>query len=191
MRASGCLLILPILSISAFSNTAQIPCEAPGAPVPPDSVGSCKAEGPVLTNKTGKIQCLDTDSLVKRSAQCVAPKMPAMAQQTRIEAQVTVNLVDGQGTVACVYFIRGHPLLAAFAIDAAKDWTFRPMKKGGKSLSFYGHVTFYYSTTQNEKNENPCTIWEVHHLTSPRHQNLCNGASGQTRVEVKNGHKTL
>lgn len=32
-----------------------------------------------------------------------------MAQLARIEGQITVNiLVDGQGTVACVYFIRGH-----------------------------------------------------------------------------------
>jgi TonB family protein len=85
--------------------------------------------------------------------------MPAMARQARIEGQVTVNiLVDRKGQVACAHLIQGHPLLAASAIEAAKEWTFRPMEQSGKSVSFYGHLSLRFSTSLTEQDENPCTV---------------------------------
>jgi TonB family protein len=156
---SRSLLILTLMLTFALSDTAQLTSEALAALVPLDSVGSCKAEGPVFADKGGKPVWLETDSLLKRATHCAAPKMPAMAQLARIEGQVTVNiLVDGKGQVACAHLIRGHPLLAASAIDAAKNWTFRPTEQKGRSVSFYGHLTFRFSTAGARKVENPCTV---------------------------------
>lgn len=98
---SRSLLILTLMLTFALSDIAQITSEAPAVPVPLDSVGSCKAEGPVFADKGGKPVWLETDSLLKRATHCAAPKMPAMAQLARIEGQVTVNiLVDRKGGVA-------------------------------------------------------------------------------------------
>jgi len=119
----------------------------------------CKADGPLLTDKAGNPIWLDTKALVKRANHCGAPRMPALARQARIEGQVLVDiLVNQQGKVACVQLIQGHPMLASSAIDAAKDWAFRPMKKGRQAVSFYGHLAFHFSTGEIAKDENPCTV---------------------------------
>lgn len=76
----------------------------------------------------------------------------------RLEGQVLVEiLVDEKGKVSCARVVSGHPLLVASAIDAAKDWTFRPVKQDGKKVSFYGHLSFHFSTGQISK-KNPCTV---------------------------------
>ena len=124
-----------------------------------DSQTPCTVEGPLLSDKDGNAVWLNTDTLLKRAIHCKAPSMPAMARQARIEGQVLVDiLVDRNGQVTCARLISGHPLLVASAIDAAKDWKFRPMKQHGKAVSSYGYLRFHFSTGGTPKNENPCTV---------------------------------
>lgn len=119
----------------------------------------CQSEGPVLVGKDGKPIWLDTSALIKRATHCVAPQMPALYRQVRLEGQVQVDiLVGNNGRVACARLVHGHPLVAASAIDAAKDWTFRPMTQGGKTVSFYGHLSFSFSTSSMRKEESPCAV---------------------------------
>src|SRR5262249_9585771 len=119
----------------------------------------CKPEGPMLTDKAGTPIWVDTDTLVKRARHCVGPKMPALFRQSRIEGQVLVDiLVNERGKVECAQLIHGHPLLVGAAIDAAKDWTFRPMKQRGRAVSFYGHLQFHFSTGGYAKGESSCTV---------------------------------
>ena len=147
-------LVLAFTWTFSLSGIAQI-----ASPAPLGSMGACKAEGPMFADKGGKPVWLDTDALLKRAIHCSAPLMPALARQARIEGQVLVDiLVDRKGQVACAHLIVGHPLLAGSAIDAAKDWTFRPMKQNRKTVSFYGHLHFRFSTAQNPKGEDPCTV---------------------------------
>jgi protein TonB len=85
--------------------------------------------------------------------------MPALARQARIEGQVLVDiLVDQQGNVACAQLIYGHPMLAGSAVEAAKDWTFRPKKQKGHAVSFYGHLRFHFSTGGIVKGESACIV---------------------------------
>jgi TonB family protein len=119
----------------------------------------CKAEGLVLADKSGKPVRLSTDALLKRATRCAAPQMPPLLRQAELNAQVLVDIfVDGRGQVQCVRVVSGHPLLTGSAVDAAKNWTFRPMRKNGKEVSFYGHLRFHFSTGAISKNENPCTV---------------------------------
>ena len=102
----------------------------------------CPTEGPVL----GRV--LETKELIKRSSHCEPPKMPALLRQARFQGGVVVSiLVDSQGKVTCAQLIHGHPLIAAAALEAAKKWTFRPMKRRGRPVSFFGHLTFQFSTS--------------------------------------------
>jgi TonB family protein len=124
-----------------------------------DAVDSCKCDGPLLTDKDGKPIWLNTNDLIKGAAHCVAPQMPPLARQAEIDAYVSVDiLVDEKGKVVCVRLIKGHPLGASSAIEAAKNWVFRPKTERGKSVSFYGHLRFHFSTGPTAKNENPCTV---------------------------------
>ena len=119
----------------------------------------CKPDGPLLRDKGGNPIWLDTDALVKGATHCVAPRMPALMRQARIQGQVLVDiLVDLHGKVSCVQLINGHPMLAASAIDAAKEWTFRPIRKRRQVVSFYGHLSFYFSTGELPKGLNPCLV---------------------------------
>src|ERR1035437_2828298 len=122
-------------------------------------VAACGSDGPLLMRKDGKPRWLDTKALLERATHCVAPQMPAMARQVRIKGQVLVDiLVDTKGKVACAKVIIGHPMLIGPAVEAAKDWTFRPKKQNGKVVSFYGHLQFFFSTGGTGKGENPCTV---------------------------------
>jgi TonB family protein len=74
--------------------------------------------------------------------------MPALMRQAHIQGTVLVSIyVDRQGKVACVDLIHGHPLMAAASMDAAKQWTFRPMLPRVRPVSFFGHLAFTFSHT--------------------------------------------
>src|SRR5260370_42280638 len=90
------------------------------------SVALCPSDGPLLTDKAGKAIWLDTNTLLKNATPCVAPQMPPLARQARIDGYVLVDiLVDGNDNVACVQLIHGHPLLAASSAAAAEGSRFR------------------------------------------------------------------
>lgn len=124
-----------------------------------DSKALCTTQHPVYSGRDGKPIWSETDSLLKSATHCTAPKMPPLTRQAEIEGYVSVDiLVNDMGKVWCDRLVRGHPMLASSAIDAAKVWTFRPMKQNGKSVWFYGHLRFHFSTGEVKKDENPCTV---------------------------------
>jgi TonB family protein len=93
-----------------------------------------------------------SDALLKRSSHCVSPQLPPLARQARIHGTVSVSiLVDPQGKVMCVKAVKGHPLLVVPAMDAAKQWTFRPMTEGGRPVSFWGNLALEFSTNATGK----------------------------------------
>jgi TonB family protein len=139
----ACWVFLVLAGVSFSSGTLQ----DADRPHPAASLGSCTNEGPVLTDSGGEPIWLSTTALLKNATHCIAPQMPALFRQARIEGLVLVDiLVDEKGQVACAQLISGHPLVAGSAIDAAKDWTFRPKKQRGRAVSFYGHLRFHFST---------------------------------------------
>lgn len=120
---------------------------------------SCTTDQPLYADRDGKPIWLNTNSLLKMANHCSAPKMPALANQARIEGDVFVDiLVNDKGRVQCVRQVSGHPLLTSSAMNAAKDWTFHPIRRDGKAVWFYGHLRFHFSTGEIKKDENTCTV---------------------------------
>jgi TonB family protein len=119
----------------------------------------CTTEQPAYADRDGKPLWFESDSLLKRATHCTSPKMPDMARSLRLEGYVSVDiLVNDTGKVSCVRLANGHPMFASSAINAAKQWTFQPMKQDGKAVWFYGHLRFHFSTGKISENENPCTV---------------------------------
>src|ERR1700676_4418238 len=57
----------------------------------------------------------------------VAPEYPAHAKQARIQGAVLMRvIVNKEGNVANIKLISGHSLLGPAAIDAVKQWKYRP-----------------------------------------------------------------
>ncbi len=120
---------------------------------------ACQSDGPTLSDQHGRPIWIDTDSLVKSATHCIAPSLPPLARWARIEGHVLLDIVvDQEGKVACIEVEDGHPLLAPSALEAARQWTFRPRKQNGKAVSFYGHLRFHFSTASVSEKEDACTV---------------------------------
>ena len=70
-----------------------------------------------------------------------APEYPIEAQKQGIQGQVWVKLlVDEHGNVEKVDVVRGDPVLAKAAVDAARKWKFQPFIKNGKAIKVTGQM---------------------------------------------------
>jgi TonB family protein len=65
----------------------------------------------------------------------VAPVYPTLAIQAHIAGTVVLHvIINKQGTVREVEMVSGHPLLEKSAIDAVKQWRYRPTLLNGRAV---------------------------------------------------------
>lgn len=65
----------------------------------------------------------------------VKPQYPPLAVQARIQGTVVLQAVIGRdGTVHDLRLVSGHPMLAPAAIEAAKQWRYRPYLLNGEPV---------------------------------------------------------
>jgi protein TonB len=139
---------------SAAANAGVQPSAATRAAVaPPASIGLADAKSdtkndskrdaatssiatsysaPVPGEKSAVI--LSSKGAESRLAQSVAPKYPA---ETRSEGTVILKaVVDENGKVEGLRLVEGNAALATAAIQAVKQWRYRPYVRDGKAQSF-------------------------------------------------------
>ena len=76
----------------------------------------------------------------------VAPKYPPEAGRTRIEGMVVLLAVIGKdGTVEDVRVERGLPVLAQAAIEAVKQWRYRPYLLNGEPVEVDSQITINFT----------------------------------------------
>jgi len=101
----------------------------------------------------------DTESLVRNATHCAAPQKPGVLDRSRLDGYVVIDiLVDDQGKVSCARVVSGHPLLFGSAIQAVKDWAFRPKRQDGKGVWFYGLLRFHFVDRGTKNPERSCTV---------------------------------
>jgi TonB family protein len=72
---------------------------------------------PVIVSNLGE------GSLIYR----VQPNYPELARQARVQGAVELRaLISKSGTIENLVVVRGHPMLAAAALDAVRRWRYRP-----------------------------------------------------------------
>ena len=65
----------------------------------------------------------------------VQPIYPPEAKQARIQGVVRLNVIVGKdGTMQDVQVASGHPMLAFAALDAVRQWTYRPTLLNGEPV---------------------------------------------------------
>jgi protein TonB len=65
----------------------------------------------------------------------VTPAYPSLAKTARIQGHVLLAVIIGtNGSVQEVKLVSGHPLLAAAAMDAVKQWTYKPLLLNGQPV---------------------------------------------------------
>jgi TonB family protein len=72
----------------------------------------------------------------------VQPQYPDDARQARIQGAVVLRTeIDKNGDVEDVSLVSGHPLLAPAAIEAVKQWKFKPYLLNGQPIGVETQVT--------------------------------------------------
>lgn len=72
----------------------------------------------------------------------VEPTYPPLAQQARVQGVVVLTaLIDKRGNVEHLQVVSGHPLLASAAIEAVKQWRYKPFLLNGQPLEVETTVT--------------------------------------------------
>ncbi len=77
--------------------------------------------------ESGRIQNIAPDEMWKRVTQCVFPTYPGLATDSSITGTVDIGLgISPEGDVANHRVLDGKPLLVQSAVDAIRQWKFRP-----------------------------------------------------------------
>jgi len=114
----------------ASSHAAPIPAQAP-APAPPKRVrlAARVAEANLIYN--------------------VPPKYPPEAGQAHIEGSVVLMAVIGKdGTVQDVEVVSGVPVLAQAAIDAVRQWRYKPYLVDGEPVEIDSRITINFTLSR-------------------------------------------
>lgn len=99
---------------------------APPPPPPPQDAGATSVPGRIRVGSN-----VQANNLVSQTT----PEYPALAKQARIQGVVELAAVIGKdGHVINLSVVKGHPLLVQAAIDAVKDWVYKPTLLNGQPV---------------------------------------------------------
>jgi protein TonB len=84
-----------------------------------------------------------TQGMVLRRIQ---PSYPPLARQARIQGQVLLQAeISKDGTIENLRLISGHPMLAPAAIEAVKQWRYKPYFLNGEPVEVETQITVNFS----------------------------------------------
>jgi periplasmic protein TonB len=76
----------------------------------------------------------------------VQPTYPALARTARVQGSVVLAAVIGKnGAIQNLHVISGHPLLTQAALDAVRQWRYRPYILNGEPVEVDTQVTVNFS----------------------------------------------
>jgi periplasmic protein TonB len=132
-------------------NIAQIRDESPTNPAPPGTMGvvlnsvpddsfgtitkllrNAPPASPKLAASKVRVSSGVAQGLLIRQ---VNPQYPSPARLARIEGKVVLQALIGKdGTVQNLHVVSGHPMLTGAAMDAVKQWLYKPYYLNGEPV---------------------------------------------------------
>ncbi len=77
--------------------------------------------------------------------QCVQPVYPPLAVQMRLEGTVQLRAIIGRdGSVTALEVLSGHSILAQVALEAVRQWRYRPTLLNGKPVEVETYITVIF-----------------------------------------------
>jgi len=105
----------------------------PAAPPPPKPVT------PSRIKQGGSVTA--ASQLVK-----TVPIYPPLARQARIQGSVVLHaIIDKEGKVVELQVVSGHPLLVQSALDAVKQWRYKPTQLNGEPVEVDTTITVTFT----------------------------------------------
>jgi protein TonB len=85
-----------------------------------------------------------------------APAYPKVAKQARIQGNVRLYvLIAKDGAVERIRLISGHPFLVQAAMDAVKQWQYRPTYRGGVPVRVVSTVDVHFTLVGSTLSDAP------------------------------------
>ncbi|MEP6644486.1 MAG: energy transducer TonB, partial [Acidobacteriaceae bacterium] len=76
----------------------------------------------------------------------VQPPYPPLARQARIQGSVTLQAeISKDGSIQNLRLISGHPMLAPSAIEAVKQWKYKPYILNGEPVEVETTITVNFT----------------------------------------------
>jgi protein TonB len=140
-----------IPSAASFSNalTIGIPTNlgplvvSPAIAPPPARPVTEPAKAPEKPHAVGGD--VQAAKLIKK----VIPAYPALAKQARISGTVRlVGVIARDGTIEQLQVVSGHPLLVGTAVDAVRQWVYRPTLLNGVAVEVIAPIDVIFTLAQ-------------------------------------------
>jgi protein TonB len=78
------------------------------------------------------------------------PTYPAIARNARIQGIVVLQaIISKQGTIENLKVLAGHPMLVPAAIDAVRQWRYRPYVLNNEPVEVETQITVNFSLAGN------------------------------------------
>jgi protein TonB len=72
----------------------------------------------------------------------VQPVYPSLARQARVQGSVELRaIISRTGTIENLVVVRGHPMLSAAAIEAVRQWRYRPYLLNSQPVEVETEIT--------------------------------------------------
>lgn len=122
-----------------FSNA--LPVAPPPPPPPLAKVAAAAPSGPMQINVGGDVEAA---MLLHQ----VRPVYPPMARSARITGTVRMKAVIGtDGTVKNLTAVSGHPMLLDAAMNAVRQWVYKPTVLDGKLVEVNTEIVVHFGLT--------------------------------------------
>lgn len=89
---------------------------------------------------------LDGKAISKLQIKNEPPAYPVVAKVNYIQGEVRMRIfVSREGRVTKVHIIKGHPFLAVPAMEAVRNWVYRPYRVGKRASEFTTLVSIHFT----------------------------------------------
>lgn len=103
-------------------------------------------KGPVSTVQTVRLSHMSEGDLVHK----VVPAYPPLARTARIQGAVILQaVISKSGTIENLKLLSGHPMLTAAAVEAVRQWRYRPYILNGEPVEVETQITVNFSLGGN------------------------------------------
>ena len=139
----------PVYASVTASNPAGVPF---GSGIAIDPVIAAPPKPPVAHAQTAKPTAplpVGGNVMEAKILKRVMPLYPQLARNARISGKVhLMSIIAKDGTIQKLEVIDGHPLLVGAALDAVKQWIYRPTLLNGAAVDVIAPIEVNFTLTQ-------------------------------------------
>jgi len=139
-------------SVAIPNPIGGIPIGMPAGQRPlPGVIGGIVSSTPVTIPKAGSPSRVRVSLGVSQGLliKKVDPTYPPLARQARVQGTVLLQTeINEDGTVETLRLISGHPMLAPAAIEAAKQWRYKPYILNGRPVAVETQVQVNFNLSK-------------------------------------------